>query len=341
VSLIRSIESARKATAPIVGIPLEGEKPFALSRDLLVNSLKGLRIIDAALQLHLETGKPCQLIVYAVGMNGSKVQSVRKFNQIEDCKPYDAGMVAALAPWGTVKGALAGWAMQQREKRVAKLASPKVRVSAKEKQIARWEKQLLKLGKPNPPRHPISDFGMAKVKDRLEHDARELAGWTRYVEEGCDWKRPLTIGQQWARWKREAGVRRWIQLQARLLRANKPETVNTTNQLYRVLRERGVEVKKWSELKTHDKERCGGDLFGYLKILWEFCGLSRKPGYWFDSLGIRMFGPEHYEYWLDHLHQVKELEMMIQAIKEIQFCVKDRDCLQGECEIEMERRLRG
>ncbi len=52
-----------RGTAPIVGIPLEGEKPFAVRRDLLVNSLKGLKVIDAGVQLDLQTGKPSELVV--------------------------------------------------------------------------------------------------------------------------------------------------------------------------------------------------------------------------------------------------------------------------------------
>ena len=295
MSLVGRVESARRATAPIVGIPLEGEEPFAVSRSLLVESLKGLKVIDAGVQLHLETGKPCQLVVYAVGKG---VKAVRKFNPC-------AGILGH-----SVRLDLWYWAGKEREKRKA---PPKVRTTAREKQLTRLRKQLEKMGKPEPPLHPFrpSQYGDTAQQIR-ERDRKEVEGWERLVAEGCQVERPLTMGQRWRKWKQEAGIRRWVQLQARLCKAGKM----TTTRLYRVLSERGIRVKKWSDLRTHDKERCR-DLFGYLGKLWEFSGLWEKPSYWFERERDYTLGPEHYQGWLESLREYKELESMIAGVESI------------------------
>jgi hypothetical protein len=265
------VESARKATAPIVGIPMEGEAPFCLRRSLLVDSLKGLKIIDAAVQLALdgrEDGR--RLVVYA---SGDRVQAIRRFVPIH--------RNAALLPqWE--------WADKQREKR----KRPAVKLTGRDKEIAKWQKKLARLGKPRAPEHPLLP--------------------SKYA-----WKYPEGIGQQWAQWKREAHIRRWIQAQARVCQAGKA----TTTQLYRILAERGLRVTKWSDVPTRHGDKYSPvsfkdlpDIFAYLNRLWEFCGIASKPKYYFDPESESIVGPELYKNWLEHLHEYKQLAAMIEGV---------------------------
>jgi hypothetical protein len=126
MEIISRVESAMKATAPIVGIPLPGERPFCLKRKLLVDSLKGLTVIDAALQLPLDkrNGKP-MLVVYAVG---ERVQAIRKFYPCPE-------------EYYQIKFKLRDWAEAQR----AKLANPAPKLDKYGKQLAKLQKQLDKL----------------------------------------------------------------------------------------------------------------------------------------------------------------------------------------------------
>lgn len=275
--ITQMVESARKATAPIVGIPMEGEAPFCLKRALLADSLKGLTIVDAGIQLALDGKREgMRLVVYAVG---SGVTAMRSF------VPMERNSILLLQ-WE--------WAGKLRDKRKV----PTVKMSGRERRIAQWERKLVKLGRPKAPRHPLLYASEYTREHMREHGAE--------------------LGQQWAMWKREAEVRRWISAQGRECKAGKL----TTTQLYRVLEDHGLQVIKWSNVPTHRGERYShvsrtglANLFDYLRHLWAFCGLSRKPSYYFDPEGALECGSQHYEGWLAHLHEYKELEAMIAGVK--------------------------
>jgi hypothetical protein len=66
VNYISAIQSAIKAKAPIVGLPVPGARPFPVKRDLLRDGLKGLRITEASIQEPLIPSASRVLIVYAV-----------------------------------------------------------------------------------------------------------------------------------------------------------------------------------------------------------------------------------------------------------------------------------
>lgn len=74
---------------------------------------------------------------------------------------------------------------------------------------------------------------------------------------------------------------------------------------------RPVVVKKWSDLRTHDRGRVG-DLFEYLKRLWEFCELADKP---YHNRKEPAWGAKHYQEWLKDLYERKELTEQIAAIR--------------------------
>lgn len=309
-TILSKVESAMRGKSPVVGIPQEGEPPFCFQRTVLTKSLKGLRIIDAGIQLALDGKREhSRLVVYAVGENVKAVRSL---------VPIDRNRFL-LSQWD--------WAEKER----AKLGKPtKPRVSAKEKKLIRLRKQLAKLGDLERPRHLLLDDGYNSLQARLEHDARQEEGWRKlsdpangYLAEGTEIERPLTMGETWAKWKRQANARRWIQSQARLAKAGKM----TTTQLYRTLADRGVKAKKWPDLNTAEREHCEGGkrglsrwsnagLFGYLDCLWEFCGLSKKP-WGFEAQRPYELGAKHYAYWLEELHVRKELQSMIAGIEAI------------------------
>lgn len=289
---VAMVEHARSGKAPFVGIPIAGAEPFIVRSDLLRDTLKGLTVIDAAIQMTLDPRELGQrrLVVCAVGKG---VQAIRRFVPVtrQHCllRQYE-------------------WAEAQRKKR----AAPAVRVTAREKQIARLRKQLTKLGKPRVPIHPLLDHGEREVCYRRQSDARELAAWQHLVADSSACERPLTHGEQWARWKREARIRRWIQVQARECRAGKIDM----RKLYVRLAERGITAQKWSKLNTRQKESCK-DVFGYLTRLWEFCGLADKPRWYFEPYRMPKIGATFYRDWLEHLYEYKELESMIAGLEEV------------------------
>jgi hypothetical protein len=288
-SIASLVETARNATAPIVGIPIPGERPFCVRRDLLIASLKGLKIVDAAIQPSLDGNRRnYRLMVYAAG---DRVQAIRKF-----------------VPLGSYESLLE-WVKIERKKR----ATPKVRTSAREKEILKLQKKLAKLRTPQAPTHPLIAKGDTAERIR-ESDAGILRNWEQWKADGYpEMQRPLTNGEQWAAWKREARVRRWIQQQARACSKGKL----TTAQLYRILADRGIKVQKWSDLRTHDKDRCEG-VFGYLAILWEFCGLSRKPAWYFEPYQMPRCGREHYSHFLEWVVEYRQLVSLIATLQELE-----------------------
>src|SRR5947208_2873446 len=110
--VIKVVESARKAKAPIVGIPIPGERPFTLKREMLKESLRGMRITEASIQRALpgSNAKP-YLLVFAETDNG--IKGSRKY------LPLDM-------PIWDVRQKLDKWAESQRTKR----AEPKYKGKA-------------------------------------------------------------------------------------------------------------------------------------------------------------------------------------------------------------------
>lgn len=293
INVIGQVESARRAKAPIVAVSVPGELPFCIRRELLTKTLLGLTVVDAGIQQSLD-GKRCgsMLVIYATGKG---VQAVRRF--------------VPLPNRSQVQLELYKWAERLRERK-SKGVGPKR--TARDKQIERLRKQLSRLGKLSTPVHPL----LADVRERKDYyreaDERNLLAWERMVVEGTQCERPLTHGETWREWKREAGARRWIQQQARECKAGRV----TTAQLYKTLGERGIVTRKWSDLRTHDRERCEGKLFGYLAILWEFCDCMPKP-YGFEPMTEQTLGSKLYEHWLEGLHTRKQLREMIEAVEAI------------------------
>jgi hypothetical protein len=91
-----------------------------------------------------------------------------------------------------------------------------------------------------------------------------------------------------------------------------------------------VTITKWGELTAYARERKGlGDLFGYLKRLWEFCGLREKP--YQDHIALK-WGAEHYREWLKDVHRKREIESMIAGLKaEAAEAAEESQRLNTEC----------
>src|SRR5258708_734464 len=131
MSIMTSVESARKATAPIVAISVAGGLPFCIRRSLLANSLKGLQIVDAGIQMALDGKRESSmLVVYAAG---PRVQAIRRF------VPLNNRYQIRMDLWK--------WAEAQREKRL----KPVVKMTGRARQIERLRKRLVKMGKPEAP----------------------------------------------------------------------------------------------------------------------------------------------------------------------------------------------
>jgi hypothetical protein len=230
MSMANLVESARKATAPIVGIPLEGEKPFAVRRDLLVNTLKGLKVIDAGVQLDLQTGKPSELVVYASGEN---VKAVRRF------KPLD---LRYLSPYAySLRLHMAEWAEKQRAKR----KQPKVKLSGREKEIAKQVKRLerekskLYIAK-NPPLHPLLPTGYRYEGNYLRESELQ--------------------------WHNEKPKRKQLAAIAGMVLKSKI----TSNAGYKMLRDARFDFVKFSEQPTHRGQRAHDNPWSYWKHIPEF-----------------------------------------------------------------------
>lgn len=290
------VESARKAKSPIVGIPLIGMAPFAVKRELLVKTLEGLTVIDAAVQMNLE-GQAAMLVIYAVG---ERVQAIRKFLPLQ-------------MPAYQAKGMIRDWAEKQRAKRSA----PKVKQTAHAKQIAKLEKYLAKIGEVEAPKHPLLfgiSYGHSRAESIREYDAKQLRAVAEMRAEGSAVEY-LTKGQEWAEWKRQAHIRRWVQSQARLCAKGKMNSI----QFYAILAERGVKVTKWSDVGSYERKHNGlTDVYAYLSKLWEFCHLQRKP-WGFEPERVEEWsdlpGAKHYEHWLSRIRNRKELQGQIAAIR--------------------------
>lgn len=337
--VLSMMQSAMKATSPIVAIPIPGEEPFIVRRDLLVGSLRDLTVIDAGIQMPLDGKREnARLNVFAVGEG---VRSSRAF------RPIDRNHILRTV-WD--------WAEAERERR-GKPKAPKT--SARQKKIAQLEKRLAKMGEIQPPAPRLID-GQREVQWRREHDEKQLAAWVSMVVEGSEIEQPLTVGQEWAEWKRQASVRRWIQAQARLtlgqskqVRSKRPgwkipkrwsptrAAYNMTD-LYKTLESRGVPATKWTELPTRrgDKTSTNGykryeSIFDYLNDLWRNCrGMALKPSYYFDVYDMaketgdrdgaiddpdgEMIKVGHYQYWLERCRERRELLSMIDSLKQME-----------------------
>jgi hypothetical protein len=318
-NVIAYVETARKAKAPIVGIPIEGSRPFAVRRDLLVESLKGLTIIEAAIQMPLNgTNGERQLVIYAVAPG---IKARRVFYP---------------APLGWQQGSpqyeLPKWADAERKKRALKAAQPKL--TTREKAILRLEKQLAKLPEHrlDPLEHPLLE-GRAEYERCREHE-REAIEQVQQHRQRCDGCGlcgyiPATAAQLEARWRREKATRREVQKLARA--CGKGEM--TTAQLYKRLEGMGLKVKKWSQLDTHTRRQvyrlnpaqkeqyvCApeGDLHDYLASLWRFCDLLTERPREFRREDVRWqppIGAARYANWLGRRAERQQLQSQIEAIR--------------------------
>jgi hypothetical protein len=128
--LIGMIDSARNAKAPIVAIPIPGERPFCLTREMLRESLRDMRITEASIQRPLPgSGAKPYLQVFAETDNG--IKGSRKY------LPLDK-------PLYVIRETLHKWAESQRNKQ----SKPKSKGKAGkiETLIHKLEKEKSKLG---------------------------------------------------------------------------------------------------------------------------------------------------------------------------------------------------
>jgi hypothetical protein len=258
------LETAVKAKSPILGIQIEGQAPLCIKRELFTASLRGLRIIDAAIQMPLDGNRDhMRLEVWAVGEN---VKAHRKFAPIS-------------IPHFEIQRTMHQWAARQR----AKLSQPKL--TPRQKVLAKLRKQLTLITIKNP-KHPLL------YRPEPDYDEYERTAFAAY--------------------KHEQNARRWIQSQARLCSAGKL----TSAQLYKILRDRGLSVRKWTDLRKHERMHLKDSFHAYLNHMWKYCGLHQKP-YTFQIEKHGTMGADHYTPWLERVREYKALAAEIATIEAI------------------------
>ena len=77
--IMRLVESARKAKAPIVGIPIPGERPFCIRGELLRESLKGMRITEASIQRPLPGTEAKHYLLLFCASDDGRIKGSRKY----------------------------------------------------------------------------------------------------------------------------------------------------------------------------------------------------------------------------------------------------------------------
>jgi hypothetical protein len=280
VNLIGCIQSAIKAKCPIVGIPIPGQRPFTVRRDKLAGALRGLQIIDAAIQLPLDHGH-AQMVVYGVA---PRVRGIYKFY---------------LANGHRTSEMMRDWTRAQRKARAhPKPLEPQGKHA---KAIARLEKQLAKMGTPRPPhcallykcRHSDGagsywrESGVqwakwkreARLRNKLWHIANKRVGWTNKQHTAAIYEDARALG---------VTVKRWSDIN-------------------------GKEQERIGGLFDYLKrfhEFCG---------LTEKPGCFEPQEWYVKSAHCDYadFGPDHYADWLDKVRARKELESLIAGIREM------------------------
>lgn len=266
--LLAAVDFARRApgSSPFVGIATgNGAGTIIVRRAILRNSLKGLDVIDA--EVRKVPDSHVELILHA---RGERVKARRVFFAL-NIHSYALRMELDV------------WKQAELKKR-----EPKPKQSAREKQIAKLERQRARMGALNRPGNPCAE--------------REPNAFSEHEAESRMYRL-----EHWQAWREQKATRRAV------TRIAREKGWENTAKLYRQVEALGVKVRKWSDLRTNEREQCGGDLDGYLAKLWEFCGLTAKP--WRDARDHANWGAGRYEHWLSGLHARKELDSIIAGLK--------------------------
>jgi hypothetical protein len=279
VNLIGCIQSAIKAKCPIVGIPIPGQRPFTVRRDKLVGALRGMQIIDAAIQLPLDHGH-AQMVVYGVA---PRVRGTYKFY---------------LANGHQASELMRDWTRAQRKARAhPKPLEPQGKHA---KAIARLEKQLAKMGTPRPPHCAL--LYECKYSDQASKHWRDSGvQWAK-------WKREARLRNQlWHLANKTKPQMTTTQLYkaARNLKVG----VRTWSDVPERERERKHITTLFDYLKRFH-EFCG---------LTEKPSCFEPQEWYVKSADgdYADFGPDHYASWLDEVRARKELESQIAGIREM------------------------
>lgn len=253
-TVIRTIETARNAKAkrgslsPFVGIPIPGQRPFACKRELLRDSLKGMRITEASVQCPLpgSNGEP-YLLVFAETENG--IKGSRKFVQYAGINMHCRGFAG-------LRLELHKWAEAQREK----LAEAKSNPAFKGKAAKLWT-----------------------AINKLRKERKNLGSLTHRSDTSAGTIASERERESWARWHNEKSQRKALANIRAMATGIEPGIVETRmrSAVYQKLYELfGTRARRLSELNTRERQMLDkhktGDLLAYLQSP-ELFGLSSGP----------------------------------------------------------------
>jgi len=290
--LAKPLATALKAKAPYVGIPMPGHAPLIFRRELLVGSLKGVRVVNVEVQPSLIGEDGCRYLV----VDGTAeerwsgrvlVGRVRHYMKVRSLHR------SALKAYGSEHAKVwKSWLEKERKARITpKSPAPKGKY---EKVLAKLKKELDRLGG----RPQIFNPAVA-TQGRVLDDWR--AGWLR--------------------WKEQQELRGKVGALAK--------TVQTSRKLYAGLRALGLAgVRTFSDLDTGERRSLVGSRYSheegtYLDYakpenLWRFQpGLVRqRPNlYGDDYADPERWGAGRYASVLEWIRERKELVSQIEGAK--------------------------
>lgn len=129
-----------KSTCPYIAVPVPGERPFIVARQLFVAATKGVNITDCQMQRG-ESGERASRILVITHRTG-KTHGCYKFRDL-----------SGLQMW-QVKDAITSWADRERKKRREAQPVPQSVTVKFRTAMHRIQRKLDDIGTPKPPQHP-------------------------------------------------------------------------------------------------------------------------------------------------------------------------------------------
>ena len=295
-----ALQSALKAKAPYVGVPIPGHAPLIFKRTLLAASLKGVRVVNVdVLGGADENGDAGRyLVVDGVAgerFNGQVCVGRTRHHMKVRAIPRRHFRIPGYEP----ANVMSKWIEKERKGKAAPPA-PTGKTAKYLKAIAKLEKQLDRLGS----RPEIFNPALATTE-------RVPDGWRK----------------EWSRWREERELRAKIGAAAKAGR--------TSKELYAALRGAGLaEVRTFSQLNTAERRSLvGGSRYSrsqtgngegtYLdyaqpRNLWRFQPglLHRRPEIWGEDFAdSERWGAGRYKVVLEWIRDRTELESRIAGVR--------------------------
>jgi hypothetical protein len=332
----------QKGNAPFIGIRIGG-RTVCIKLEVFKKSMNRLKVVDAELVVADEkTGKvQGSYCPWTSSGGNSEWNSSKMCYEQKECvwslgKPVEYSVVYALRVYAVGRGVKASRLFlaqnvrsydnrkliyEWRKAEAKKRERPKLGKVVKE--IQKLERQLHKLPKLERPYNPavLRESRMSPDEDayvrqqehlwHLQKDTRRKV--MRLARRG---NKDLTSTQLY--WELAGIVApEYVETEdsstIRLAAMNSSEPIPP--KVY-VLAERPLTVTKWGELTAYARDRKQlGDIWDYLKRLWEFCGFAEKPERYSSRSLSESWGASRYSYWQHTKNAIHEIEWTIADLK--------------------------